>query len=158
MVEPLWQRLSLENLYLNPFPEALVSGYLDLAISMDNPASHQKCMKAKMESYLGTCYGQNNTTTTMCDVPFHTTSSNLVYCQPGAFTDVTHSVKTNVHAAETKHGNYIDKERYKIIRKWKRFGKSKDCYFFFQMQNFQTDIHITVYQLPKEYNFSNIFR
>ncbi|KAL6430602.1 hypothetical protein ACFW04_006891 [Cataglyphis niger] len=123
MVEPLWQRLSLENLYLNPFPEALVSDYLDLAISMDNPASHQKCMKAKMESYFGTCYGQNNTTT-MCDVPFHTTSSNLVYCQPGAFADVTHSVKTNVHTAETKHGNYIDKERYKIIRKWKRFGKN----------------------------------
>ncbi|XP_070157664.1 protein angel [Polyergus mexicanus] len=124
MVKPFLQRSSLENLYLNPFPEALVSGYLDFAISMDNSAFHQKCTKANMESYLGTCYGQNNTTT-ICDVPFHTTSSNLVYCQPGAFTDVTHSVKTDVHAAETKHGNYIDKERYKIIRKWKRFGKNR---------------------------------
>lgn len=129
MVEPIWQRLSLENLYLNQFPEAFVSNYLDLAIFMD-PASHQKCTKTKMESYLGTCYDQNNTTT-MCDVSFHTTSNNLVYCQPGAFTDVTHNVKTNICAADTKHGNYIDKERYKIMRKWKRIGKSKDCYFSF---------------------------
>ncbi|XP_072762720.1 protein angel [Anoplolepis gracilipes] len=124
MVEQIWQRLSLENLPLNPFPETLVSDYLDLAISMDNSAPHQKRTNAKMESYLGTCYNQNNTTT-MCDVPFHTTSSNLVYCQPGAFTDVTHSVKANVCAADTMHGNYIDKERYKIMRKWKRIGKNR---------------------------------
>ncbi|XP_011257777.2 protein angel [Camponotus floridanus] len=123
MVEPIWQRLSLENLYLNPFPEAFVSNYLDLAIFMD-PASHQKCTKTKMESYLDTCYDQNNTTT-MCDVSFHTTSNNLVYCQPGAFSDITHNVKTNICAADTKHGNYIDKERYKIMRKWKRIGKNR---------------------------------
>ncbi|KMQ88633.1 protein angel-like protein 2 protein, partial [Lasius niger] len=123
IVEPIWQRLSLENLHLNPFPEALVSDYLDLAISMDNPAaSHQKCTKAKMESYLGTCYAQNNTTT-MCDVPFRTASNNLIYCQPGALTDVTHSVKANICAADTKYGNYIDKERYKTMRKWKQIGR-----------------------------------
>lgn len=122
LIEPIWQRLSLENLYLSPFPETFVSNYFDLAIFMD-PAAHQKCTKTKMESYLGTCYGQNNTTT-MCDVSFHTTSNNLVYCQPGAFTDVTHSVKT-ICAADINHGNYIDKERYKIMRKWKRIGKNR---------------------------------
>lgn len=119
MVQPIWQRFSLEHRHLHPFPEALVSDYLDyLAISMDNPASHQKCTKAKMESYLGTCYAQNNITT-MCDIPFHTAPSNLLYCQSGGFADVTHS------AADTKHGSYIDKERYKTLRKWIRVGKDR---------------------------------
>lgn len=139
MVQPIWQRFSLEHRHLHPFPEALVSDYLDyLAISMDNPASHQKCTKAKMESYLGTCYAQNNITT-MCDIPFHTAPSNLLYCQSGGFADVTHS------AADTKHGSYIDKERYKTLRKWIRVGKGKDT-FLFQIVKFekdmQRDIHI----------------
>lgn len=152
MVEPIWQRLSLENLYLNPFPEGFVSNYLDLAIFMD-PASHQKCTKTKMEPYLGTCYDQNNTT--MCDVSFHTTSNNLIYCQPGAFTDVKHSVKSNICAADTKHGNYIDKERYKIIRKWKRIGKSKNCYFSFSNAK-KMDMYICVCVYNITYYLKNI--
>lgn len=112
---------------------------------MDNPAaSHQKCTKAKMESYLGTCYAQNNTTT-MCDVPFRTASNNLIYCQPGALTDVTHSVKANICAADTKYGNYIDKERYKTMRKWKQIGRGKDYYFSSSNIKFEKDIYINGY-------------
>ncbi|XP_029159692.1 protein angel isoform X3 [Nylanderia fulva] len=139
MVEPIWQRFSLERRH--PFPEALVSNYLDLAISMDNPASpHQTCTKAKMESYLGTCYAQNNITT-MCDVPCHAASSNLIYCQPGGFTDVTRSVNADICAVDTKHENCIDKERYRTMRKWIRVGKDRltsnlDDFFILRLLSF----------------------
>ncbi|KAL6264812.1 hypothetical protein P5V15_004907 [Pogonomyrmex californicus] len=123
MPEQTWQRSLLENLYKNPLWKALVSHYLDLAVSMDDPASHQKCIKVKMEPYLDACLSQSNATT-MCDIPFHTAANNLIYCQTGVFTDTAHSVKASVYTTDTK--KYIDnKQRYKAIRKWRRLEKDR---------------------------------
>jgi len=81
-----------------------------------------------MEPYHDTCYSQNNATA-ICDISFNSASNyNMLYHQSGTFTDKTHSVKTNVHVADTKHGNYIDKSTYKAIRKWKRLGKGKSYF------------------------------
>lgn len=135
MLEPIWQQSLLENLGKSPIWKTLVSNYLELAVFMDDsPASRQKCTKVKMEPYLDSCYNQNNTTT-MCDIPFHTTANTLIYCQTDAFADATH--KANV-CTDTKYESYMDKQRYKAIRKWKRIEKGKAHYLFlFQTLNFQ---------------------
>lgn len=140
MLEWTWQRSLLENLCKNPTWKALVSNYLELVISMDNPASHKKCTKVKMEPYRDTCYSQN--VTAMCDIPFHTTANTLIYCQTGTFADETHSVKANVCTADTKYENHMDKQRYRAIRKWKRIEKGKDhsIFFFLYSLNFQINI------------------
>ncbi|XP_012222007.1 protein angel isoform X2 [Linepithema humile] len=89
---------------------------------MDNSSSHQKCTKPKMDPYHDTCYNQNNATA-ICDISFNSASNyNMLYHQSGTFTDK--SVKTNV-ADPKPIGNYIDKPRYKAIRKWKRLGKER---------------------------------
>lgn len=96
---------------------------------MDKPPFHKKCTKVKMEPYLDTCYSPNNTA--MCDIPFHAATDTLIYCQTGAYKDTTHSVKANVCTADTKYEmNYMDKQRYKAIRKWKRIEKGKDYFSF----------------------------
>ncbi|XP_024882164.1 protein angel-like isoform X1 [Temnothorax curvispinosus] len=141
-LESTWQRSLLENLCKSPIWKALVSNYLALspgAVSMDNPTSHQKCTKVKMEPYLDTCYSQNNTAA-MCDIPFHTATNTLIYCQTGAFSDATHSVRTNV-CADAKYGNYMDKQRYRAIRKWKRVEKDRSSnntedYFILKLLSF----------------------
>ncbi|KYN30433.1 Protein angel like protein 1 [Trachymyrmex septentrionalis] len=116
-LEPTWQQLLLENLCKSPVWKALVSNYLELIASMDNSPSRQKCTEVKMEPYFDTCYSQSNTSA-MCDL-----ANALLYCQTG-FADTTHNVKANVCAADT-YGNYIDKKRYKTIRKWKRIEEDR---------------------------------
>lgn len=124
MLKPIWQQSLLENLCKSLIWKTLVSNYPELAVFMDNPpTSHQKCTKVKMEPYLDTCYSQNNTT--MCDIPFHTTANRLIYCQTDVFADGTHNVKANVCTADTKYENYMDKQRFRAIRKWKRVEKGK---------------------------------
>ncbi|XP_012063760.1 PREDICTED: protein angel [Atta cephalotes] len=116
-LEPTWQQLLLENLCKSPIWKALISNYLKLVVSMDNSPSRQKCTEVKMEPYFDTCYNQSNTNT-MCDL-----ANALLYCQTD-FADTTHNVKANLCTADT-YGNYIDKKRYKTIRKWKRIEKDR---------------------------------
>lgn len=128
-----WQRSFPENLQKIPIWRALLSkalisksfSRLELVTSsMDKPPFHKKCTKVKMEPYLDTCYSPNNTA--MCDIPFHAATDTLIYCQTGAYKDTTHSVKANVCTADTKYEmNYMDKQRYKAIRKWKRIEKGR---------------------------------
>lgn len=127
ILKPTWQRSLLGNLCKGSIWKVLVSSYLELVVSMDDPASHKKCKKVKMEPYHdrhNRCYSQN--VTAMCDIPFHTTANTLIYCQTGA--DATHSVKANVCTADTKYRNHMDKQRYRTIRKWKQIGKGKNHY------------------------------
>ena len=123
-LEPTWQQLLLENLCKSPIWKALISNYLKLVVSMDNSPSRQKCTEVKMEPYFDTCYNQSNTNT-MCDL-----ANALLYCQTD-FADTTHNVKANLCTADT-YGNYIDKKRYKTIRKWKRIEKGKSHSFLFK--------------------------
>ncbi|KYN50202.1 PREDICTED: protein angel [Cyphomyrmex costatus] len=115
-LEPTWQQI-LENLCKSPSWKALISNCLELAVSMDNSPSHQKS-KVHMEPYFDTCYSQSNNTT-MCDL-----TNTLIYCHT-SFTEATHNVKANICTADTKYGTYIDKQRYKTIRKWKRIEKDR---------------------------------
>lgn len=84
-----------------------------------------------MDPYHDTCYSQNNATA-LCDISFNSASNyNMLSYnihQSETFADKTHNVKANMHVADTKHGNYIDKSGYKTIRKWKRIGKGKNYF------------------------------
>ncbi|XP_012539183.1 protein angel isoform X2 [Monomorium pharaonis] len=130
-LQSTWQRPFLERVCKISVWKALVSkaliykdsSYLELVAPMDNPPpSSNKCKNVKMESYLDTCYSQNSTA--MCNIQFHTTDT-LIYCQTDAYTDTTHNVKANVCAAGTKCENYMDRQRYKAIRKWRRIDKGR---------------------------------
>ncbi|KAL0118890.1 hypothetical protein PUN28_009488 [Cardiocondyla obscurior] len=128
-LELTWQRSLLEELCVCQIPdwEALISNYLELyfAYSMDNTVPQEKYMKKiNMEPYSDTCYNQNNATT-MCDIPFHAAPNTLFYCQTKAYTEVTHSVKANVCTGDNMYGNYMNKQRYQAIRKWRRIEKDR---------------------------------
>lgn len=124
-------RLFLRNLRKSTcIPATLLSSYLKFPISMDKPVSNQDSKKVMMEPYLGTHYNQNNATA-MCNIPFNTAPGNMIYCHANAL-DTTQGVKTNSCGRSVKclRGNQIfDKQRYKTMRKWKRFGKGIDNYF-----------------------------
>ncbi|XP_014480671.1 PREDICTED: protein angel isoform X2 [Dinoponera quadriceps] len=93
---------------------------------MDNSVSLQDCKKATMEPYLDRCYSQNNAAA-MCNIPFNATPGNSIYCQSHTY-DAAYSVKANVctTAANCLPGNQVlDRQRYKAIRKWKKFGKGR---------------------------------
>lgn len=106
--------------------EALPSTYL--IAPMDSSVAQQECKKSKMQPYLDACYNPNNTNQ-MCDVPFKNAPANLMYCQSGTYTDTTHSI--NTCGINRKHRNYLDKQNYKAIRKWKQIGGGKDHLFIY---------------------------
>lgn len=98
-------------------------------ISMDNSVSLQDRKGATMEPYLDRCYNQTNTAA-MCNIPFNATPGNSIYRQSHGY-NTAYNVRSNVctTAANCLPGNQVlDKERYKTIRKWKKFGKGKDHY------------------------------
>lgn len=100
--------------------------------SMNNPISVKDCKRSKMDPYLSSCYSQNNTSA-MCSVPFNPTLDNTLYCSSDTY-DASYSVKANVCTTTPNSlpGNQVfDRQRYKAIRKWKKFGKGKTCYFCF---------------------------
>lgn len=76
-----------------------------------------------MEPYLDTCYSHNNSTV-MYSLPFNAASGNLIYCQTDTFeTSVNANVCTTTMSLGGNH--MFDKQRYKTMRKWKRFGKGE---------------------------------
>lgn len=117
-----------------------------ISTSMGNPVSVQDCKKTKMDPYLNSCYTQNNTSA-MCSIPFNTASDNAIYC-PNDDYDASYSVKANVctTTANCLPGNQaFDRQRYKTIRKWKKFGKGKACYFCFSDVMYKVVIRKYIY-------------
>ncbi|XP_020280505.1 protein angel isoform X2 [Pseudomyrmex gracilis] len=117
---------------------------------MDSSVAQQECKKSKMQPYLDTCYNPNNTNQ-MCDVSFNNAPANLMYCQSGAYTDTTHSI--NTCGINRKHRNYLDKQTYKAIRKWKQIGggrsKSMEDTFLLKLLSF----NILAQNLLETYHF-----
>ncbi|XP_011867109.1 PREDICTED: protein angel isoform X2 [Vollenhovia emeryi] len=138
-LEPTWQLLG--GLCKCPVWRALAPNHPELAVSMDKSPSHQKCTKVKMEPYLDTCYSQSNASA-MCDIPFHATANTLIYCQTGPYADPTPSVvRNNVCAVDTRYGGYMDKQRYRAIRKWRQVEKDRSSnnmedYFILKLLSF----------------------
>lgn len=92
-------------------------------VSMDDPATCQDCKKTVMEPYFNPCYSQNNATT------MYNAMGNLIYCQ----TDTTNCMHNDnfANSVYLEARRIVEKQRYKAMRKWKRFGKGKNRFLLY---------------------------
>lgn len=128
MTEVPLKHLLLKNLRKSASaPEALYSTYVNLVDSISSPGTQQEFTKTLMEPYLDMCYMPKEVPpSTTYDFAFEScsssgTSSESINSMFSHQIDITRSSEQEI--IDNKRTK--DMQRYKAMRKWKRFGKRK---------------------------------
>ena len=129
MTEVPLKYLLLKNLRKSASaPEALYSTYVNLVDSMSSPGTHQEFSKAIMEPYMDSCFIQKDVTS-KSTYDFAIESSSSADASNESITtmftqemDINKAAKDD-ESLESRRLRSIQK--YKAMRKWKRFGKRK---------------------------------